>query len=59
MTNMPAYFRQEAKRYRDIAAAETDPAVIDQLIGYAKEYEAWAAIVASEALRQQQNKEDK
>ncbi len=43
---MPVSFEQEAKRYREMAAAETIPVLADQLLGYAKEYEAWAAIIA-------------
>jgi hypothetical protein len=42
-----AYFRKEAERYRKLAASEMNPTLAEQLLGYAKEYEGWAAVLES------------
>ena len=40
-----AYYRQEAERYRKLVATETRQAAADQLLGYARQYEALAAMM--------------
>lgn len=42
-------FRKDAERYRKLAEAETNPALRDQLLGYARQYEAWAAALEDDA----------
>ncbi len=38
-------FRKDAERYRKLAEAEPPGPLRDQLLGYAKQYEAWAAVL--------------
>ena len=40
-----AEFREEADRYRKMAAAESNPALRDQLLAYARQYESLAAMM--------------
>jgi hypothetical protein len=40
-----AYYRQEAKRHRELAAEESDPALAKQLLGFARDYDVLAAIL--------------
>ena len=40
-----ASFRNEAERYRKLAEAEANSTLRDQLLGYARQYEAWASVL--------------
>jgi hypothetical protein len=45
---LAAQYRREAERYRKLAAAETSPPAAQQLLDYAKQYDAWASILEEE-----------
>lgn len=42
-------FRKDAERYRKLAEAEANPMLRDQLLGYARQYEAWAMVLEDDA----------
>jgi hypothetical protein len=45
VTTIAEHFHREAENYRKLAAAESSPALRDQLLGYARQYDALASIV--------------
>lgn len=43
-----ASFRQQAESYRKLAAAESNPALRDQLLGLARQYDGLASMMEDE-----------